>query len=227
MSKWEKLKKSYVTRFPPTKEEEKTIPIYFKEAFAAAKFGTRALFANFKEEPIWVTKAHATWNTFQQMKMLIYQKLLAGSPTTNNLRISTPTPEPPILTKNTSITAPTRGSGITSTIAQYISTGQKLLNRIKKHLRKKTKETKAKKRKITRTLVNPEVIQPKSTNYYYLQKPLLPLPYKRSPVDPEPQPYKQVRFLEYPETCHQSQVRFLHPLYPKESNPHLHLDPAP
>ena len=70
-------------------------------------------------------------------------------------------------------------------------------------------------------------MQPKSTNYYYLQKPPLPPPYRRSPVDQEPQLNKQVHFLESPETHHQSQVRFLHPLYPKESNPHLHLDPAP
>ena len=61
MSKWEKLKKSYVTRFPPTQEEEKTIPICFKEAFAATKLGTWTLFANFKEEPVWVTKSQATW----------------------------------------------------------------------------------------------------------------------------------------------------------------------
>ena len=44
-----------------TKDEEKTIPVCFKEAFAAAKLGTRTLFANFEEEPVWVTKAHATW----------------------------------------------------------------------------------------------------------------------------------------------------------------------
>ena len=61
MSKWEKLKKSYVTRFPPTKEEGKTIPICFKETFAAAKPGTWTLFANFEGEPVWVTKSHATW----------------------------------------------------------------------------------------------------------------------------------------------------------------------
>ena len=61
MSKWEKLKKSYVTCFPPTKDEEKTIPVCFKETFAAAKFGTQTLFANFEEEPVWVTKVHATW----------------------------------------------------------------------------------------------------------------------------------------------------------------------
>ena len=40
MSKWEKLKKSYVTRFPPTQGEEKTIPVCFKETFVAAKLGT-------------------------------------------------------------------------------------------------------------------------------------------------------------------------------------------
>ena len=61
MSKWEKLKKSYVTRFPPTKEEEKTIPLCFKDTFAAAKLGVRTLFAKFEEEPVWVTKSHATW----------------------------------------------------------------------------------------------------------------------------------------------------------------------
>ena len=61
MSKWEKLKKSYVTCFPPTVEEGKTIPICFKETFAVAKLGTRMLFTNFEGEPIWVTKSHATW----------------------------------------------------------------------------------------------------------------------------------------------------------------------
>ena len=61
MSKWEKLKKSYVTCFPPTKEEEKTIPLCFKDMFAAAKLGTCTLFADFEGEPIWVTKSHATW----------------------------------------------------------------------------------------------------------------------------------------------------------------------
>ena len=105
--------------------------------------------------------------------------------------------------------------------------GQKLLNQIKKILRMKKKKATKTKKKITRTLVNLEVIQPKSTNYYYPQKPQSPPPYRRSPVDQEPQHNKQVRFLESPETHHQSQVRFLHPLYPKESNPHLHLDPTP
>ena len=61
MSKWEKLKKSYVTCFLPTKEEEKTIPLCFKDVFAAAKLETCTLFANFEEEPIWVTKSHAVW----------------------------------------------------------------------------------------------------------------------------------------------------------------------
>ena len=61
MSKWEKLKKSYVTHFPPTQEEQKIIPLCFKDAFVAAKVGTRTLFANFEEEPIWVAKPHVSW----------------------------------------------------------------------------------------------------------------------------------------------------------------------
>ena len=61
MSKWEKLRKSYITCFPPTQEEEKTIPLCFKDTFAAAKLGIRTLFANFEGEPVWVTKSHATW----------------------------------------------------------------------------------------------------------------------------------------------------------------------
>ena len=61
MSKWEKLKKSYITQFPPTKEEQTIIPLCFKDAFAAAKTGTRTIFANFKEEPIWVAKPHVSW----------------------------------------------------------------------------------------------------------------------------------------------------------------------
>ena len=59
MSKWEKLKKSYVTRFPPTEEEEETVPLCFKDAFALAKVGTCILFANFEDEPVWVTQSHA------------------------------------------------------------------------------------------------------------------------------------------------------------------------
>ena len=61
MSKWEKLKKSYVTHFPPTEEERKTIPLCFQEAFATAKLGTRTIFARFEEEPVWVTKSHISW----------------------------------------------------------------------------------------------------------------------------------------------------------------------
>ena len=56
MSKWEKLKKSYVSHFPPTQEEEKGIPLCFKDTFAAAKLGTRTIFADFEGEPITVTK---------------------------------------------------------------------------------------------------------------------------------------------------------------------------
>ena len=62
--------------------------------------------------------------------------------------------------------------------------------------------------------------------FYSLWKLLLPLPYRNFPADQKPQPNKQVRFLESPETHHQSQVRFLHPLYPKENNLYLHLDPT-
>ena len=61
MSKWEKLKKSYITHFPPTQSKEDIIPICFEDAFAAAKLGTRTLFANFKGEPIWITKDHLVW----------------------------------------------------------------------------------------------------------------------------------------------------------------------
>ena len=61
MSKWEKLKKSYITCFPLTKDKEKTISLCFKDAFTAAKVGTRTLFAHFEEEPIWVTKSHPIW----------------------------------------------------------------------------------------------------------------------------------------------------------------------
>ena len=159
--------------------------------------------------------------------MLTYQKLSAGSPITNNLRILISSPGLPALTERTSTTALSPKFGITSIITKSISTGQKRLNQIKKILRMKKKKATKTKKKITRTLVNLEVIQPKSTNYYYPQKPQSPLPYRRSPVDQEPQCNKQVRFLESPETHHQNQVRFLHPLYPKESNPCLHLDPTP
>ena len=160
-------------------------------------------------------------------KTSTYQKLSAGFPTTNNSRISTHLLETPTLTEKTSTIALSPKFGVTSIIIRSISMGQMLLNQIKRILRTKTKKMTKVKRRITRTLVNQEVIQPKSINYYYLQKPRSPPPYRRFPVDQEPLLNKQVRFLESPETHHQSQVRFLYPLYPKESNPCLHLDPAP
>ena len=61
MSKWEKLRKSYVTCFPPTNEEQNIIPLCFKDTFAGAKVGTCTLFANFEEEPVWVAKPHVSW----------------------------------------------------------------------------------------------------------------------------------------------------------------------
>ena len=137
-------------------------------------------------------------------KMSMYQKLLTGSPITSNSRISTPSLESPNLTEKASTTVPFRKFGITSIITEYISTGQKLLNQVKKVLRKKVIRKMKMKKKITRTLVNLEVIQPRSTSYYNLQKYQLPPPYRKSPVDQEPQHNKQVRFLESPETHHQS-----------------------
>ena len=80
MSKWEKLRKSYVTRFPPTKEERKTIPLCFKEAFAAAKLGTCTLFAKFEEEPIWVTKSHATWKYISTNKDVDISEIVSWFP---------------------------------------------------------------------------------------------------------------------------------------------------
>ena len=120
------------------------------------------------------------------MKTSTYQKLSAGFPTTNNSRISTHLLEMPTLTEKTSTIAPSPKFGITSIITRSISMGQKLLNQIKRILRTKTKKMTKVKRRITRTLVNQEAIQPKSTNYYYLQKPRSPLPYRRFPVDQEP-----------------------------------------
>ena len=96
MSKWEKLKKSYVTCFPPTKEEQKTIPLCFKDAFATAKVGTHTLFANFEEEPVWVTKSHISWkyvstNENVDISEIIgwfpyYQQLKNINPFTGNAR---------------------------------------------------------------------------------------------------------------------------------------------
>ena len=80
MSKWEKLKKSYVTRFPPTKEEEKTIPLCFKDIFAAAKLGTHTLFAKFEEEPVWVTKSHTTWKYVSTNKDVDVSEIVSWFP---------------------------------------------------------------------------------------------------------------------------------------------------
>ena len=94
MSKWEKLKKSYVTRFPPTKEEQKIISLCFKDAFAVAKVGTCTLFANFEEEPVWVAKPHVSWKYISTNEdidiseivrwFLYYQQLEDINPFTGN-----------------------------------------------------------------------------------------------------------------------------------------------
>ena len=96
MSKWEKLKKSYVTCFPPTQEEQKIIPLCFKDAFATAKVGTHTLFANFEEEPIWVAKPHVSWKYVSTNKDVdiseivgwfpYYQQLENINPFTGNTR---------------------------------------------------------------------------------------------------------------------------------------------
>ena len=80
MSKWEKLKKSYVTCFPPTKEEKKTIPLCFKETFAAAKLGTCTLFARFEEELVWVTKSHVIWRYISTNKDIDISEIISWFP---------------------------------------------------------------------------------------------------------------------------------------------------
>ena len=80
MSKWEKLKKSYVICFPPTKEEQKTIPLCFKDAFTTAKVGTCTLFANFEEEPIWVTKSHISWKYISTNKNIDISEIIGWFP---------------------------------------------------------------------------------------------------------------------------------------------------
>ena len=142
-----------------------------------------------------------------------------SSPITSNSRTSILSKELPSLKISMSIIALFQRFGVISIITKYISTGQKLLSQIQKVLKMK----KRKKRKITRTLANPEVIQPKLKTYYSLWRHPLPLHYRNFLADQEPLPNKQVCFLESLEAHHQSQVRFLHHLYPKENNPHLHL----
>ena len=61
MSNWEKLRKSYITHFPPTQAKEEIIPMCFSEASTAAKLGIRTLFANFEGEPVWVTNKQCVW----------------------------------------------------------------------------------------------------------------------------------------------------------------------
>ena len=186
MSKWEKLRKSYVTCFPPTPAEEEIIPICFKEAFTAAKLGTRTLFANFKEEPIWVTKDQPVWkyvSTNEDVNQLEvrswfpnYQQVTELDPyirggrfKDKNIYFSTYTSTWHYLNPHTVL---------------YILTGWKLLNQIQKLLR--MKKMKKKKGKITRTLVNLEVTQLRSKTYYSLQKHLLPPYYRNFPVGQKP-----------------------------------------
>jgi hypothetical protein len=60
MNNWEKLKKGYITQFPPTNNEKSRIPICFIEPFAANKLGTQTLFALFQDQI--VSKQHNSWN---------------------------------------------------------------------------------------------------------------------------------------------------------------------
>jgi hypothetical protein len=59
MSNWEKLKRGYITQFPPTNDEKTRIPICFIETFAANKLGTQTLFALFQDQV--VSKQHNSW----------------------------------------------------------------------------------------------------------------------------------------------------------------------
>ena len=162
-------------------------------------------------------------------------KSLLGSHTKKSSRILTSTPEPDSSKIRTSISTTTR-SGDTSIIERYISTVQKLLNRIgKKLLIQKKKNTSL---RITnprttanlrkRTLIASQEATPhKLTPTSKVRKNPSTWQSRNSLANLILPCKKQVRFLESPETHHQSQVRFLHHLYPRENNPCLHLDPAP
>ena len=180
---------------------------------------------------------HASGDTLAVANLLIRNKSLLGSHTKKSSRISTSTPEPDNSKTRTSISTITR-SGDTSIIERYISTVQKLLNQIGKKLLiwKKKRTNPTRKGVHLRKTANPRKRIPTGNQEVTLHE-LMP----SSKVRKNPSTWqlrnllanlvspcnKQVHFLESPETHHQSQVRFLHHLYPKENNLHLHLDPAP
>ena len=164
-----------------------------------------------------------------------YQEIL------QNLNIYTPELDNSRIRTSTSTT--TR-SGDTSIIEGYISTVQKLLNQIGKKLliqpKKKTSPTK----KIAnlRTTTSPRTTATLRKNTHTANQEATPpesMPFSKARKNPSTWQSrnllanlilpckKRVHFLESPETHHQSQVRFLHHLYPRENNLHLHLDPTP
>ena len=136
----------------------------------------------------------------------------------------------------------TTRSGDTSIIERYISTVQKLLNQIGKKLLIQKKKNINLRITNPRTTASPKITtNPRKRTLTANQEVTLHklMPFSKAQKNPSTWRLrnslanlvlpckKQVRFLESPETCHQSQVRFLHHLYPKENNLCLHLDPAP
>ena len=179
----------------------------------------------------------ASGDTLAVANSLTKNKSLLGSHTKKSSKTLISTPEPDSSRIRTSTSMTTR-SGDTSIIKRYISTVQKLLNQIGKKLliQKKKRTNPTKKRVSPRTTVNPreriltanqETIPHESMPSSKAQKNPSTWQLRNSLANLIPPCKKQVHFLESPETHHQSQVKFLHHLYPKENNPHLHLDPAP
>ena len=179
----------------------------------------------------------ASGDTLAVANLSTRNKSLLVSHTKKSSRTLTSTPEPVNSRTRTSTLTITK-SGDTSIIRRYILTVQKLLNQIRKKLLiQKKKRTNSTKRK--ESLRMPAILR--KNTHTANQKVTLPRSMPSSKAWKNPSTWqsrnslanlilpckKQVCFLESPETHHQSQVRFLHHLYPKENNPCLHLDPTP
>ena len=180
---------------------------------------------------------HASGDTLAVVNLSIRNKSSLGSHTKKSSRTLTSTPELDSSRTRTSTLTITKSGG-TSIIERYISMVQKLLNQIgKKLLIQKKKRTNPTKRKVSpRITANLRKSTPAANQKVTLHKSTLTFKVRKNPSTQQLRNLlvnlilpckKQVCFLESPETHHQSQVRFLHHLYPKESNPHLHLDPTP
>ena len=223
MSKWEKLKKSYVTCFPPTEEEKKTIPLCFKEAFATAKLGTHTLFANFEREPVWVTKSHDIWRYVSTNKDVDISEIVGWFPYYQQLKDLNP------FTGVACFDGKNIYYNALSETWKYLNNHTVHFNGLEASESNKEESEEEEEDRSKGEEDNQDPSEPGSDTAK-VNKLLLSVETSVTStlqkISSRPgTPAQQTSML--PGISRNPSPEPSHPLYPRESNPHLHLDPAP